>query len=59
MMNRKSLADLPKSHQTLEHQITEAMIHKAVDALDIVDLKGNSKSKTRLNAFVAKLIGVE
>jgi hypothetical protein len=38
-MNRKSLADLQKSHQPLEDQITEAMLHKAVDALEIVDLK--------------------
>jgi hypothetical protein len=35
----KSSADLQKSHQTLEDQITEPMLHKALDALEIVDLK--------------------
>jgi hypothetical protein len=38
-MNRESLADLQKSHQALEDQIAEAMLHKAVDDLEIVDLK--------------------
>jgi hypothetical protein len=38
-MNRKSLADLEQSHQALEDQIAEAMLHKAVDDLEIVDLK--------------------
>jgi hypothetical protein len=38
-MNRKSLADLQKSHQALEDQVAEAMLHKAVDDLEIVDLK--------------------
>jgi hypothetical protein len=38
-MNRKSLVDLQKSHQALEDQIAEAMLHKAVDDLEIVDLK--------------------
>ena len=37
-MNRKSLADLQKSHQALEDQINEAML-QAVDNLQIVDLK--------------------
>ncbi len=38
-MSRKSLADLQKGHQALEDQIAEAMLHKAVDDLEIVDLK--------------------
>jgi hypothetical protein len=38
-MEQTSLADLQKSHQALEDQISEAMLHKAVDALEIVDLK--------------------
>jgi hypothetical protein len=38
-MSQESLADLQKSHQALEDQITEAMLHKAVDDLEIVDLK--------------------
>jgi hypothetical protein len=38
-MNHKSLADLQKSHQALEDQLAEAMLHKAVDDLEIVDLK--------------------
>jgi hypothetical protein len=38
-MSQESLADLRKSHQALEDQITEAMLHKAVDDLEIVDLK--------------------
>ena len=38
-MKQTSLADLQKSYQALEDQITEAMLHKAVDALEIVDLK--------------------
>jgi hypothetical protein len=38
-MEQTSLADLQKSHQALEDQITEAMLHKAVDALEIVYLK--------------------
>jgi hypothetical protein len=38
-MNRKSLADLQESHQGLEDQIAEAMLHKAVGDLEIVDLK--------------------
>jgi hypothetical protein len=38
-MSQKSLADLEQSHQALEDQIAEAMLHKAVDDLEIVDLK--------------------
>ena len=38
-MNQTSLADLQKSHQALEDQLAEAMLHKAVDDLEIVDLK--------------------
>jgi hypothetical protein len=38
IMNRKSLTNLQKSHQTLEDQVA-AMHHKAVDDLEIVDLK--------------------
>jgi hypothetical protein len=38
MMNRKSLTDLHKSHQALEDQVA-TMHHKAVDDLEIVDLK--------------------
>jgi hypothetical protein len=38
-MKQTSLADLEQSHQALEDQITEAMLHKAVDDLEIVDLK--------------------
>jgi hypothetical protein len=38
-MNRKSLTDLEQSHQALEDQIAEAMLHKAVDDLEIGDLK--------------------
>jgi hypothetical protein len=38
-MSQKSLTDLQKSHQALEDQITEATLHKAVDDLEIVDLK--------------------
>jgi len=37
-MNQTSLADLQKSHQALEDQISEAML-QAVDNLQIVDLK--------------------
>jgi hypothetical protein len=38
-MNRKSLTDLEQSHQALEDQIADAMLHKAVDDLEIGDLK--------------------
>jgi hypothetical protein len=38
-MSRKSLTDLQKSHQALEDQLAEAMLSKAVDDLEIVDLK--------------------
>ena len=38
-MSHKSLADLQRSHQALEDQIAEAMLHKAVDDLEIGDLK--------------------
>ena len=38
-MKRKSLTDLEQSHQALEDQITEAMLHKAFDDLEIGDLK--------------------
>jgi hypothetical protein len=38
-MKQTSLADLEQSHQALEDQIAEAMLHKAVDDLEIVDLK--------------------
>ena len=34
-----SLAELESSHQALEDQIAEAMLHKAVDGLEIVHLK--------------------
>jgi hypothetical protein len=37
-MNQTSLADLQKSHQALEDQISVAML-QAVDNLQIVDLK--------------------
>jgi len=37
-MKQTSLADLQKSHQALEDQISEAML-RAVDNLQIVDLK--------------------
>ena len=37
-MEQTSLADLQKSHQALEDQISEAML-QAVDNLQIVDLK--------------------
>jgi hypothetical protein len=37
-MNQTSLADLQKSHQALEDQISEAIL-QAVDNLQIVDLK--------------------
>jgi hypothetical protein len=39
IMSRKTLVDLQKSHQALEDQLAEAMLHKAVDDLEIVDLK--------------------
>jgi hypothetical protein len=39
IMNRKSLTDLEQSHQALEDQIADAMLHKAVDDLEIGDLK--------------------
>jgi hypothetical protein len=39
MMSAKSLAELESSHQALEDQISEAMLHKAVDDLEIVHLK--------------------
>jgi hypothetical protein len=39
IMTHKSLADLQESHQALEDQIAEAMLHKAVDDLEIGDLK--------------------
>jgi hypothetical protein len=38
-MKQTSLADLEQSHQALEDQIADAMLHKAVDDLEIVDLK--------------------
>jgi hypothetical protein len=38
-MKQTSLADLEQSHQALEDQIAEAMLYKAVDDLEIVDLK--------------------
>ena len=38
-MSQKSLADLEQSHQALEDEITEAMLHKGVDDLEIADLK--------------------
>ena len=34
-MSHKSLVDLQRSHQTLEDQIAEAMLHKALDDLEI------------------------
>jgi hypothetical protein len=34
-----SLAELESSHQALEDQIAEAMLHKAVDDLEIVHFK--------------------
>jgi hypothetical protein len=40
IMSRKTLVDLQKSHQALEDQLAEAMLHKAVDDLQMVDLKG-------------------
>jgi hypothetical protein len=39
MMSQKSIAELEQSHQSLEDQIAEAMLHRAVDDLVIVDLK--------------------
>jgi hypothetical protein len=39
MMSTKSLAELESSQQALEDQISEAMLHKAVDDLEIVHLK--------------------
>jgi hypothetical protein len=39
MMSAKSLAELESSHQALEDQISEAMLHKVVDDLEIVHLK--------------------
>jgi hypothetical protein len=38
-MSTKSLAELESSHRALEDQISEAMLHKAVDDLEIVHLK--------------------
>jgi hypothetical protein len=38
-MKQTSLADLEQSHQAPEDQIADAMLHKAVDDLEIVDLK--------------------
>jgi hypothetical protein len=38
-MTHKSLADLQNSHQALEDEIAEAMLHKALDDLEIGDLK--------------------
>ena len=38
-MSGKSLAELERSHQVLEDQIAEAMVHKSVDDLEIVHLK--------------------
>jgi hypothetical protein len=39
MMSQKSIAELEQSHQSLEDQIAEATLHRAVDDLVIVDLK--------------------
>jgi hypothetical protein len=39
MMKLASLADLERSHQRLEECIAEAMLHRSVDDLEIVDLK--------------------
>jgi hypothetical protein len=48
IMNRKSLTDLEQSHQALEDQIADAMLHKAVTIWrSVTSSVGNSKSKTR------------
>jgi hypothetical protein len=46
-MNRKSLTDLEQSHQALEDQIADAMLHKAVDDLEIGDLKRRTPNQRR------------
>jgi len=38
-MKLATLADLERSHQLLEDRIAEAMLHRSVDDLEIVDLK--------------------
>ena len=39
MAKSKSPTELEQSHQALEDQIAEAMINRAIDDLDIVELK--------------------
>jgi hypothetical protein len=48
----KSLTELKQSHQALEDQIVEAMLHKAVDDLEIVELK---RRKLRVKDEIARL----
>ena len=48
----KSPAELEQNHQALEDQIAEAMLHKAVDDLAIVDLK---RRKLRVKDEIERL----
>ena len=39
MTKHKGLTELEQSHQALQDQIAEAMVHRAIDDLNIVELK--------------------
>jgi hypothetical protein len=48
----KTPTELEQSHQTLEDQIAEAMINRAIDDLDIVQLK---RRKLRVKDEIERL----